>query len=331
MKELIYYPGFEINDSSWLKFALLYIDKLRPIIPASGDHVLSEWYRRLSGETDLLDFYRPEYNEGSVATIKAIETIDGFLSKPDRYTNLFGTDQLHIKWRDTNNQDYELFREKFSGDWIDFCLEEGIGNETDRGVKVTKHVAHLYMSILAHIVAHERDICPISDNRDIDNILMYLQRGDKKNEQQIAVAQNIIELKLPANLQEISMNEIISFRNKAGFKERLQAFHTELDKYSNGIERGGDATAFSKSFDYALKDFTIEIGSLGLATTGFGLSIWLSLTDPNTNVWDITEKISAIGELTSLLYIEQKWSATQSKRFCKKYMTDLTKIRARSM
>ena len=37
MEELIYYPGFEVSNEDWLKFALLYLDKLNPIIPESGE------------------------------------------------------------------------------------------------------------------------------------------------------------------------------------------------------------------------------------------------------------------------------------------------------
>ena len=33
LKSLLYYPNFEIANKTWLKFALLYIDELRPIIP----------------------------------------------------------------------------------------------------------------------------------------------------------------------------------------------------------------------------------------------------------------------------------------------------------
>ena len=32
MKGMIYYPGFEVKDETWLKFALLYLDRIRPIV-----------------------------------------------------------------------------------------------------------------------------------------------------------------------------------------------------------------------------------------------------------------------------------------------------------
>lgn len=62
MQELIYYPGFEVRNVSWLKFALLYIETLRPIIPVSGDKHISNFYSRIINETDLIERFRPEEN-----------------------------------------------------------------------------------------------------------------------------------------------------------------------------------------------------------------------------------------------------------------------------
>src|SRR5436853_588756 len=64
MQEFIYYPGFEVRDVNWLKFALLYLDKLDPIIPESGDEHLTEQYRRIMSETDLIEVHRPSLDEG---------------------------------------------------------------------------------------------------------------------------------------------------------------------------------------------------------------------------------------------------------------------------
>ena len=44
MRSMIYYPGFEVQKDEWLKFALLYFEELRPIIPymsVSDDKYLS--------------------------------------------------------------------------------------------------------------------------------------------------------------------------------------------------------------------------------------------------------------------------------------------------
>ena len=86
MESLLYYPGFEVENINWLKFALLYLNKLRPIIPPDGDKYLSDNFKFINDETDLIDKYRPNYEEGFNATLDAIDVIDKILSHPDRYS-----------------------------------------------------------------------------------------------------------------------------------------------------------------------------------------------------------------------------------------------------
>jgi hypothetical protein len=48
MKKVIYYPTFETHNSEWLKFALLYINELKPIVPESGERYLSNIYNKVT-------------------------------------------------------------------------------------------------------------------------------------------------------------------------------------------------------------------------------------------------------------------------------------------
>ena len=78
MKEMIYYPGFEVEDKSWLKFALLYFDVLRPIIPYTIQPeyaYLSEPFLRVMDYTDFIRPYRPSYEEGACASIHPSGTV----------------------------------------------------------------------------------------------------------------------------------------------------------------------------------------------------------------------------------------------------------------
>ena len=44
MNNSIYYPNFEIENENWLKFALLYVDTFRPIIPDERKNELSDLF-----------------------------------------------------------------------------------------------------------------------------------------------------------------------------------------------------------------------------------------------------------------------------------------------
>ena len=85
MRELIYYPSFEVRNREWLKFALLYLENLDPIIPESGDVHLSEEYRMIVNETDLIQKHRPNYDEGDNATLDAVEQIERILRHPEAF------------------------------------------------------------------------------------------------------------------------------------------------------------------------------------------------------------------------------------------------------
>lgn len=63
MERLIYYPSFETYDNCWLKFALLYLDSLHPIIPEQGMCFLGEDFRRIIAETDLVRPYSPDLTQ----------------------------------------------------------------------------------------------------------------------------------------------------------------------------------------------------------------------------------------------------------------------------
>ena len=53
----IYYPSFEINDEKWLKHAILYKDNVTTIVPKYFQKNLSDEYKEIYFQSDLLSFY----------------------------------------------------------------------------------------------------------------------------------------------------------------------------------------------------------------------------------------------------------------------------------
>src|SRR5436309_2975293 len=153
VREVIYYPGFEVANRDWLKFALLYLDKLDPIIPFTGDPYLSEQFRRLVSETDLISIHRPDAAEGRSATLDALDSVERVLRNPGRYKPVFGTADITQKWKDPRKQTATLFREKFTDAWESFCVARKLGRRTDDGLLIAADVALLYMTLLAQIIA----------------------------------------------------------------------------------------------------------------------------------------------------------------------------------
>lgn len=95
MRDMIYFPGFEVKNENWLKFALLYFDTLRPIIPYtvySEERYLSDTFQRAaftaSAIVSCFSFYSlltDQQNAFAPAVASAI--IDGFAVK-DAYSSL---------------------------------------------------------------------------------------------------------------------------------------------------------------------------------------------------------------------------------------------------
>src|SRR3712207_3641146 len=110
MRELIYYPDFEVKDANWLKFALLYLRRLDSIVPETANENLSELYRKLRSETDLLALHRPDPEEGRDATRDAIGYAEDIL----KHSTLYDISQEELEsWRRPEKHDYILWRAKY--------------------------------------------------------------------------------------------------------------------------------------------------------------------------------------------------------------------------
>jgi len=329
MKDLIYYPGFEIQQESWLKFALLYIDTLNPIIPRSGDKRLTDLYRRLLGETDLIQSHRPDYQEGWLATLDAIDHTERVIEHPKLYSPIFGEGDFVSAWKSLDNHDYILFKEKYTDDWKDFCIANNFGSEVDEGIKVHHDLAFVYMTLLAHTIGDARGIAPVSDYPSLDKFAIFTRRADQLESKNVEVAQAVIQLELPGNFEEIKLDDVISVRNRAGFKERLSAFHQEFDAYFTSVEKGSRPGKFVASFDSIWKDFSEDILITGAGAITFGLGVWVALTSPNASTEDYVKAIAAGAPVTvgGAIRLKNTWKNTKTRRYTRKYLTDLTKIK----
>lgn len=329
MKELIYYPGFEVKRPDWLKFALLYIEKLNPIIPFSGEKHLTEFYKRLIGETDLIHVNRPEYEDGTKATLDALEVSEKILMDPKRYLRVFNTPDVIERWRNPAKQDYTLFQEKYTYQWEQFCIKNQLAKKAPQGLLLHREFAFIYMSILAQAIADSRGVSPITDDTILDKFSILTRRSTEFDHKKLNVAQSTIELKLPSNLAQISVDEIIKFRNRPGFKQRLRAFHAEFDKFFDKIQDESTETEFVNSFGSIWNDFSDEIVKLGFGASSFGLGVWILAKSPSLTSQSYFREVVLGGASLvagSIISIRSTWNNTETKRFCRRYLADLESI-----
>lgn len=327
MKNLLYYPGFEVQSEDWLKFAILYLDELHPIIPQAGEYYLSDTFSTVRQETDLIQPAVPDYVEGSAATLDAIDLVEKMLQRPRHYADILNERDFPTKWRLPQNQQYTLFRAKFTPMWEDFCISEGLGIRSDEGVRLVRPLGLIYMSFLAHVISEARGEPPITDYDKMDQISILTRKASSLVKKKTTIAKRIINLKLPRNIADIDIKKVIAHRNSRDFKKRLHAFHTELEKHFSEVEEGKTKKTFLDSRGSIVSEFSDEIVSLGFGVAAFSLGAWLLLSKPASTL-EYTEKAVAGAALTvgSAISIRNTWKNTKTKRLTRKYLGKLEKI-----
>lgn len=328
MKNLIYYPNFESNDLNWLKFALLYIDNFSPIVPDTGVEFLSELYKKLQFETDLLNLQRPGIGAGMRATEKAIEYVTKVLQKPHFYADELHSQNIVRNWKDKEKQTYTLFDEKYVGNWRWFCEENDFVKDSKQGIDISKSLGEIYMTFLAQEVAYEKEASPITDSKYLDELSMKIKSKDVTNDNKIEVVKSIIEYKLPLDFSKISIDKVIEIRSKPDFKLKQSAFQNELDKVYKKIGKGINPDEFSDSYKKTLNDWSGELTKYGIGAIACGLSAYILLENGNATNAEYIKQALEIGLVIGAgKKIVKNLNKNHERKYCRQYLTELKSVR----
>ena len=239
MKSLIYYPGFEMKDEQQLKFALLYMDELQPIIPpympVPERVYLSETAIRVLHNTDLISPYYPDFADADYASLIACNEFDKIISHPERYSYPF-TKSYNVnilkKWRNPQLQYCNLYQGKFSPVFFDYCLENGLANPFSGGISISEDLAFIYMSLLADIIAKKEEKEMFTDIQKYDSLLFNNDEDiSNKNKTRLSVAKESIDCIIPERLNHISIDKIIALRNDRDFQNLRRGYVEQYERY----------------------------------------------------------------------------------------------------
>ncbi len=340
MHDLLYFPGFEVKDESWLKFALLYIDEIRPIIPEIGLHkeeYFSEKSLRIMSETEFIRPYKPDSNESICASAIACEEFDKYLMHPDLYSKIFnhhGIDnRIDVKWKNPMFHNYILFEGKYTNQFFNYCLENRLATPCHEGIRISNDLAFVYMSFLADIISKNNGLEMITDYQKYNTILLKNDQQLLKNsKQQIEIAKNNIEFNVPSNLRNIPLEVFIEFRKNRDFNECRKAYSKEIQKLIKAKESIQPDYSLEELLSYQ-KDF-IKICQYSfdmIAAVTLTIYSALSIKNAESVTFDIASAISATyceyRALHDIVYEMPKFlSGLKDKYLARKYVADLKRL-----
>ncbi|WP_281631529.1 hypothetical protein [Flavobacterium luteolum] len=327
MEPLIYYPSFEPPTESWLKFSLLYFENFRPIIPKNRAGNISKSYKDIIDKTDLIDPYNPEYNVGYRASLKAIAEVNKIFGDTHQRSVLFDSANLIRKWQNPENWNFNVYEEKFSSGWAEYCIYNKIGRRTDTGILLPEELAFLFMTYLAKEIAFEESAAIITDNNKYDNFTNYSRSTTPRINHTTKFAKGIFNLLIPQNLAQIPVDKLIKFRNDN--REYLKEFNRELQNIQEKISVGYSEQDFIDSYNNIYSEFSRQVLLTGIGLASIPFASYMLIQNPSATTPEyIKEILGALGIIIGGGYtLNSGLRDNRSERYCKKYMTNLERIR----
>lgn len=327
MKKYLYYPNLEPPNTQWLKFAILYLDKFESIVPYNRQHLISDDYRRLTNETDLVDLYSPDHLQGERATINAIREAERILSNTYSLSGLFKRINLKRDWQNPESWDYQIYGEKFSSQWAAFCEESGIGSKNNDGILLPKELAFLYMTHLAKEISFDRNGNIITDNIEYNNYTSFWRVNNINSNVRDKFIRGVVDLKVPTNIDDISFNKLIEFRNKN--RDQITAFNQQIDKVEEAISNGLTEQRFIDDFNNIYSELSEQAILLGMGAASIPFALYTLVKNPLALTSEYTNEIlSGLSIVMGGYYgVKKALYDKREERLCRKYFANLKKLK----
>ncbi|MFQ1757551.1 hypothetical protein ACK37B_01290 [Aeromonas veronii] len=258
MKTYIYYPGMEVRDELWLKFALLYLERLAFVFTVSEKSGLTALLDTLQQQTDLLA-ERPDAAFFAAITPQLENQISGLVAPDFVRHKVFGNKELIGRWRQEANHDCfcpdQAGLERLHG----FCLTHGFATRDEGGIRMARRFANLISMRLAREWALANDGALITDHDYLDRLLHLLEsRYHNRGGQDCFLLE--IPLQVPTHLADIPFAELIALRGRSGFRQQLAEFHLALDNLLTMLGSGYADPAALTRFEQAQQELNQLLG-----------------------------------------------------------------------
>ncbi|MFC5707884.1 hypothetical protein [Aeromonas eucrenophila] len=259
MKTYIYYPGMEVRDELWLKFALIYLERLAFVFTVSEKSGLTALLETLRQQTDLLA-ERPDADFFAAITPQIENQIAGLIAPDFVRHKVFGNKELIGRWRQASNHDCfcpaQAGLERLHG----YCLATGFASQDEGGIRMARRFANLLSMRLAREWALANEGALITDHDYLDRLLHLLEsRYHNRGGQDCFHLE--IPLRVPTHLSAIPFEELISLRARSGFRQQLAAFHQALDALLTMLGSGYADPAVMTRFEQAQQGLNLLLGA----------------------------------------------------------------------
>lgn len=213
MRNKLYYPYINIRDEDFLKYAILYYDKLNLIVPESRR--FSEKMGKVSDSTDLFVKIKPEQSYQTCCD--ATKYTIAFIEQRMR------TDSNFDVYRQEHTS--RLYEGKYNWEFREYCEKNGLLTHQKDSIKVHPVIASEYMTNLANLIAGKNDMDIVTDtvryadyrfNPDFSNMKNSIKRDE--------VMQREIRFILPVDMRRIPIEQITAFRNHNEYTAMRMAF-----------------------------------------------------------------------------------------------------------
>ena len=235
----LYYPHILIPDDLWLTRAILYWDKICPIVPHAVEipagHV--SWRLRDHG---MLDFVRPEEYLGRDDGIELAPHFLKLVTSREYLSAIGPPESRDFGYRvHVNKFETGLLRElehlglfRYEGPWCLFEKQTGI----------------IYMGMLAGALAHRLRMEPITDEN------VYIQgfltsQVSRTEPYETSVISITFDDLLPVPSRAVSIEEIIRFKERR--ERELLAFRREMEGILNSIASAQSRTDVERALHSA--------------------------------------------------------------------------------
>ncbi|ENY71843.1 hypothetical protein G114_11070 [Aeromonas diversa CDC 2478-85] len=227
MKTFIYYPGMEVRDELWLKFALLWLERLAFVFTVSEKSDLQGVLTRVEAHSDLLA-PSPDAAFFERVTPAAIAQLEGLLAPDFVRHKVFGNRELIARWRDSRNHDCFCPDQAGLTSLHHFCLERGFASQTQGGILMARRLANLLSMRLARDWALANEGILITEHDYLDRLLHLMEsRYHNRGGQDCFLLE--IALPVPRDLATLPLDELLTLRTRQGFRAALGEFHRALE------------------------------------------------------------------------------------------------------